>query len=159
MLDKERTRGDSNVVAALNNVYKPALTAFEQFHRQEHRLNKRYRYKKFAKRYDKLVDHAHHVRHKVLNRVEHLGGDVDSVLDPIRVADDMQTVHENTLACLKEIQGRLGQATAVATSANDHTTHAMLLGLQKKNEKAIKKVEALERQREDLGNDFMLTGV
>ncbi len=43
------------VIAALNSVYRPTLTAFEQFHRQEHRFEVKYRYSKLQKRFDKLV--------------------------------------------------------------------------------------------------------
>ena len=46
---------NGGVVAALNGVYRPVLTLFEQAHRQEHRFKVRYGYCKLDERFDKLV--------------------------------------------------------------------------------------------------------
>jgi bacterioferritin (cytochrome b1) len=152
--------GDPNVITALNNVYRPALTAFEQFHRQEHRISQRYRYKEFADRFDKLVDHAHCIRHKVLNRIENLGGEATSEIEPVEVSDGMKDAHANAHHMLTHIQDRLKQALAVAESANDAPTGSMLFRLAKKNQKKIDKNKAWLRQADDLGpTNFLMTGV
>lgn len=159
MADQQEPTGNPEVIAALNQAYKPALTAFEQLHRQEHRMLKRHGYKREAKRFDKLVDHAHMVRHKILNRVERLGGNVDSEMGPVKVSDDIETAYNDTVAILKEIYGALGRATAVATSANDHVTHKLLLMLQYKVDKKIHIMETKQRQLADLGSNYILKAI
>lgn len=159
LMDQQDPGGNPEVIAALNQAYVPALTAFEQFHRQEHRLLKKYQYKHEAKRFDKMVNFAHCVRHKILNRIEGLGGEVDSRINSVTVSDNVKDAYENTISLLKEIYEALGRAVAVAQSANDHPTIKMLMMLQAKTDKKIRKYEAHMRQMNDLGNSYMLTSV
>ncbi len=156
MADEQEPSGNPEVIQALNNAYEPILTAFEAFHRQEHRFQVKYHYKKMQKRYDELVGCARKWRRKILNRIEQLGGAVNSSLGPVSVSDDISTAYEDTLGRLRNIYSLLGQATAVAMSANDHPSTRMLMRLQTDVEKRLKKFEARKRQMTDMGANYLL---
>ena len=101
---------DKSVVDALNAIYCLVLTAFEQFHRQEHRFQVRYRYKVLVDRFDKLVDAARCWRRHVLNRLEELDADADSKIDPVAVEDDVKVAYEKTLDLLEKIAAAIDAA-------------------------------------------------
>jgi hypothetical protein len=151
----------ASVIAALNTVYQPTLCAFEQFHRQEHRFEVKYRYKKLQKRFDKLVHCARCWRRALLNRIERLGGDADSTISGVDVADDIMSAYCNTQTALDAIYDAIQRAIGVAKSAddesaNDHVTHTILMHLQYEVDHKRSKVEAWLRQVEDLGPNYAL---
>ena len=162
--------GDDSVIKALNKVYRPALTMFEEAHKQEHRFKKKFGYEKMGKRYDNLTKHAHGIRHKVLNRIEHLGGVADSRFESVdskgrddgenggvmEPTDDIRKAYENTHRRLGQIMDRIGQANSVAQSANDHVTHGLLLKLHHKVDKKHKKIGMKRRQVKDMGDKYLL---
>jgi bacterioferritin (cytochrome b1) len=147
------------VIDALNAVYRPALTAFEQFHRQEHRFAVKYRYKELAERFDKLVNCAREWRRAVLNRIERLGGQADSTLGPIRIEDGVKEAYQATLAALAAIESAVKQAVAVAGSANDHPTCVVLYQVAKHVDRKMAKIEAHLRQLKDMGDAYLVTAV
>jgi bacterioferritin (cytochrome b1) len=148
-----------SVVEALNAVYRAALLAFEQFHRQEHRFEVRYRYKKLADRFDKLVHCARSWRRAVLNRIERLGGEADSTLGPVKVNDGVREAYEDALDALDAIRSAVIQGIAVASSANDYPTHKVLLFLSKEVDHKHAKIEAHLRQLKDMGDVYLATAV
>jgi bacterioferritin (cytochrome b1) len=150
---------DDAVIEALNAAYKPILTAFEQFHRQEHRFQIKYRYKKLQTRYDKLVHAARCWRRAVLNRIERLGGEADSELGTVAVEDAVKEAYTATLFCLDEIFDRLADATEAAQKADDHVTHKILMQLQFEVDHKRAKVEAWLRQVKDLRDSYLVTVV
>ena len=147
------------VVDALNKVYVPLLTAFEQFHRQEHRFLIKYRYKVLQKRYDCLVHHARCWRRHVLNRIERLGGDVDSKINVVVVKDDIKGAYTATLDLLTEIYDAIGAAVKVAQEAEDHVTHKILMHIQSEVDCKRSKLEAWLRQVADLRDVYPVTVV
>jgi hypothetical protein len=149
-------KGNPEVIGALNKVYKPALTAFEEFHRQERRFKNRYGYQKMGKRYHDLTKHAHEIRHKVLQRIEELGGDADSSMEPVNVADGINDAYRHTSDRLGQLRDTLTQANAVAQSANDHDTHLMMLRLQRLVERKYHKVMSRRRQVRDMKDNYLL---
>jgi hypothetical protein len=148
-----------DVVAALNLVYPKLLQAFEQFHRQEHRFQIKYRYGKLQKRFDRLVHCARGWRRCVLNRIERLGGDADSTIGPVEVADEVGPAYRNTHDLLSSIYDAIGAAIAVVQSQNDHPTHKVLMTLQQEVDHKRAKLEAWLRQVADLGDQYILTVV
>jgi hypothetical protein len=154
-------RSNADVISALNAVYQPTLCAFEQFHRQEHRFEVKYRYKKLQERFDKLVHCARGWRRCLLNRIERLGGDADSTINGVAVADDIETAYANTHLALVAIYVAIQNAIGVAKAgddetAHDHVTHKLLMQLQAQVDHKISKVEAWQRQVEDLGQNYAL---
>jgi bacterioferritin (cytochrome b1) len=150
---------DNPVVASLNGVYRPALTAFEQLHRQEHRFGSKFGYKKLAGKYDKLVHSMRRVRHHVLKRIERLGGEADSTIEPVKVHDEVDKAFDATHKALGRIKDGISQASAVAQSANDHPTHKLMLKLSSKIDKHMHGVERHKRQLKDLGDTYHLTAI
>ncbi len=144
------------VVDALNEVYRPALRAFEQFHRQEHRFSQKYRYRKLKKRYTKLVCSAHDWRHVLLDRIERLGGEADSTIDGVVVVDDIKGAYGATHDLLDRIYDAVDRAVAAAVVDEDHPTHKLLLRLQSEVDRRRFKVEAWQRQVADLGENYLL---
>lgn len=155
-------KSSSAVIDALNAVYRPTLKAFEQFHRQEHRFEVKYRYAKLETRFDKLVHCARCWRRTLLNRIERLGGDADSTIDGVAVSDDILSAYRNTQAALEAIEGAIQAAIGAAKAgddeaAHDHVTHKMLMHLQAEVDHKLAKVEAWLRQIEDLGTNYTIT--
>ncbi len=151
----------TSVIVALNSVYQPTLCAFEQFHRQEHRFEVKYRYKKLQKRFDKLVHCARSWRRALLNRIERLGGEADSTIKGVEVADDILTAYRNTQTALDAIFDAIQAAIATANGSddegnNDHVTHKILLHVAYEVDHKRSKVEAWLRQVEDLGANYAL---
>jgi bacterioferritin (cytochrome b1) len=149
------------VIDALNAVYRPALTFFEQAHRQEHRFLIKYRYKKIAARFDKLVHCARCWRRHLLNRIERLGGEVDSTMGPVVVSDDIRAAYTDTLTGLRAIYAAAGDAIKVVRddAVSDHVTHKLLMKLQAEVDRKIAKIEAHVRQTMDLGENYIITAV
>jgi bacterioferritin (cytochrome b1) len=147
------------VVDALNEVYKPLLKAFEQFHRQEHRFQIKYQYKKLVVRFDCLVHHARGWRRAVLNRIERLGGDAESVIDGVVVKDEVKDAYKATLDLLTEIYDAINLAVAAAQAANDHPTHKILMRIQTEVDHKRCKIEAWLRQVSDLRDTYLVTVV
>jgi len=139
-----------SVVDALNTIYPLVLTAFEQFHRQEHRFEVRYRYMVLQKRYDKLVEAARCWRRAILNRLEALDADADSSMGTIKVQDDVKLAYEATRDLLTDIAGAIDKAVDAAQGEKerDHVTHKLLLMLRKEVDHKIVKLNAwLARSR------------
>jgi bacterioferritin (cytochrome b1) len=147
------------VIATLNAAYRPVLTAFEQFHRQEHRFQIKYRYKKLQKRYDKMVVEARCWRRRILNRVERLGGQIDSTMGPVVVKDEVKDAYQATEDILREIFDALDRAVAAAQAADDHVTHKVLMHLETEVDHEIVKVQAWLRQVKDLRDNYLVTVV
>ena len=156
---KSKPSGDKDVVDALSKAYVPILTAFEEFHRQEHRFSVKYRYKKLEERYDKLADHARCWRRAVLNRIERLGGDADSTLDKVVVKDEVKDAYDQTLERLTEIYDALDAVVAAAVKADDHPTHKIAMMVQSEVDCKRAKLEAWLRQVEDLKATYLVTVV
>jgi DNA-binding ferritin-like protein len=148
-----------SVVEALNAIYRCVLTAFEQFHRQEHRFQVKYRYKVLVKRYDKLVHAARCWRRHILNRLEELGAEADSTLEPIAVEDAVKTAYEKTQALLEKIAAEIDKAVESAQVEKDHVTHKILLMQRKEVEHKIVKVRAWLNQVSDLKQSYLVTVV
>jgi hypothetical protein len=142
---------------ALNAVYGPVLTLFEQAHRQEHVFQVKYRYKKLRERFDSLVGEARCWRRRLLNRIIRLGGDVTATMGDVSVTDDVKGAYEATQKLLDLIYNQLSMATAVAQSANDHPTHKVLMHLQHEVDHRRAKVEAWLRQVKDMGENYLVT--
>jgi hypothetical protein len=148
-----------SVVDALNTIYPCVLTAFEQFHRQEHRFQVRYRYMVLQKRFDKLVHAARCWRRTLLNRLEALGADADSTIEKIVVEEDVKRAYEAT----KDLLGRIAEAidSAVESARDgknaDHVTHKLLLGLRFEVEHKIVKVNAWLAQVADMKANYLVT--
>jgi hypothetical protein len=149
----------SNVVADLNTIYPCVLTAFEQFHRQEHRFEVRYRYKVLVKRYDKLVHAARCWRRKLLNRIEALGGDAESKLEPFEVQDDVKKTYEATEDRLNKIAAEIDKAVDTAAVQKDHVTHKLLMVLRHEVEHKCVKVRAWLNQVDDMKQHYLVTVV
>ena len=147
------------MIDALNAAYKPVLTAFEQFHRQEHRFEVKYRYMKLQKRFDCLVHAARCWRRKILNRIERLGGEADSVLGTVTVKDEVRDGYQATLDLLTEIYDAVGAAIKAAQAADDHPTHKILLHVQSAVDHKRAKIEAWLRQVRDLRETYLVTVV
>ena len=150
---------DKSVVDALNAIYCLVLTAFEQFHRQEHRFQVRYRYKVLVHRFDKLVDAARCWRRHVLNRLEELDADADSKIDPVAVEDDVKVAYEKTLDLLEKIAAAIDAAVDSARTESDHVTHKLLLHLRCEVNHKIVKLRAWLAQVEDLKATYLVTVV
>ncbi len=157
MADEFTKAPDPNVVDALNGVYRPILTFFEQAHRQEHRFKIRFRYGKLEKRFDKFVHCAREWRRCLLNRIERLGGEADSTMGPVIVADDIMPAYDATHDGLRSIHDAVNQAIAVVQSANDHPSHKLLMHLQHDVDRNMSKIEAWQRQTKDLGENYAIT--
>jgi|SRR5271166_2590206 len=149
----------AGVVDALNEVYVPILTFFELAHRYEHRFADKYRYNKLAKRYDMLVHAARCWRRHVLDRIERLGGDADSMLEKIVIVDDVKGAYEGTHEALRAIFDAINKAVDAAKVADDHPTHKLLLRLQTKVDHKMFKLEAWLRQVADLKASYLVTVV
>lgn len=149
----------NDVIDALNAAYGPILTAFEEFHRQEHRFQVKYQYKKLQCRYDKFVHCARCWRRAILNRIERLGGDVESKLGDVVVKDEVKDAYEQTLDRLTEIYDALGAAVPIAQEQNDHPTHKILMHLQAEVDHKRCKIEAWLRQVDDLKSTYLVTVV
>jgi hypothetical protein len=149
----------SPVVDALNAIYCRVLTAFEQFHRQEHRIEVRYRYTVLVHRYDTLVEAARCWRRKVLNRLEELGADADSRIDPIAIDDDVRRAYENTRDLLQRIADAIDAAVDSAKVDNDHVTRKVLLHLRYEVNHKLVKVNAWLAQVADLKTAYLVTVV
>lgn len=152
-------KADKTVIDALNEAYKPVLTAFEQFHRQEHRFEIKYRYMKLQKRFDCFVHAARCWRRAILNRIERLGGDVESVMGDVVVKDEIKDAYTATLELLTEIYDALAAAIKAAQAADDHPTHKILMHLQFEVDHKRCKVEAWLRQVTDLRDVYPVTVV
>jgi hypothetical protein len=150
---------NDSVIAALNDAYRPILTALEQFHRQEHRFEVKYRYKKLESRYDKLVSATRCWRRNILDRLERLGANVDSVMGPVIVKDEVRPAYEATQTILQEIYDAVGRATKAAQGADDHCTHKMLLHVHTEVDHKLAKVEAWLRQVKDMRDNYLVTVV
>jgi bacterioferritin (cytochrome b1) len=149
----------SEVIEALNNAYTPVLTLFEQAHRQEHVFEVRYRYTKLQERFDKIVHDARSWRRALLNRIVRLEGEVTATMSELSVSDDVKGAYDATLRLLDLIHSQIGQAVAVAQSANDHPTVKMLYCLQADVDHKRAKVEAWLRQVKDLRETYLVTVV
>jgi len=147
------------VVDALNTIYPAVLTAFEQFHRQEHRFLVRYRYKVLVNRYDKLVHCAREWRRCLLNRIESLGGDADSTLDKVTVEDDVKKAYTATETILTKIADEVDAAVDSAVVAKDHVSHKLLMMLRSHVEHKLVKVRAWLAQVDDMKANYLVTVV
>jgi hypothetical protein len=148
----------TSVVGTLNSIYALVLTAFEQFHRQEHRFEVRYRYKVLRKRYDKLVHAARCWRRMLLNRLEALGADADSTIEKIVVEDDVKRAYDATLKLLERIAAEIDKATDTAKGDQaDHVTHKILLGLREEVEGELVKIRAWLAQVADMKANYLVT--
>jgi bacterioferritin (cytochrome b1) len=151
----------TGVVDELNSVYPCVLTAFEQFHRQEHRFEVRYRYKVLVKRYDKLVHAARCWRRALLNRIEALGGEAESKIEKVVVEDDVKKAYEATHDLLEKIATALDDAIEKARdeAVRDYTSHKILLELRKEVEHKCVKVRAWLNQVDDMKQNYLVTVV
>ena len=145
------------VVDALNAIYPLVLTAYEAWHRQEHRFQVRYRYHVLERRYDRLVHAAHCWRRAILNRLEAVGADADSTIGPVTVEDDVRLAYESTKARLTGIAAAIDAAVDSATVGKDHVTHKLLLMLRKEVEHKLVKLNAWLAQVADMGNNYLVT--
>jgi len=147
----------ASVVAELNTVYPLVLTAFEQFHRQEHRFAIRYRYKVLEHRYDKLVHGARCWRRHLLNRLEALDADADSSMEKIAVEDDVKKAYEMTKDLLDRIAAATDKAVQATRVEEDHVTHKLLLMLRTEVEHKRVKVNAWLNQVADMKANYLVT--
>jgi hypothetical protein len=150
-------QSQSSVVDALNTIYPLILTAFEQFHRQEHRFEVRYRYKVLQKRYDKLVHAARCWRRMLLNRLEALGADADSKIGKIAVEDDVKRAYEVTRGLLGRIAVVIDQAVDSAIVEKDHVTHKLLMMLRTEVAHKLVKIDAWLAQVSDMKANYLVT--
>lgn len=147
----------SSVVDSLNEIYPLVLTAFEAWHRQEHRFEVRYRYHVLQHRYDKLVSAARCWRRALLNRLEALGAEADSTLGKITVEDDVKRAYQATKDQLTDIAGAIDKAVDSARTEKDHVTHKLLLGLRAKVEHKLVKLNAWLAQVTDMKANYLIT--
>ncbi len=97
-----------------------------------------------------------------MNRVERLGGDADSTIGAVTIADDIESAYRNTAALLTEIRDAIQQAIGAAKAgddetAHDHVTQKLLMHLQAQVDHKLAKVEAWLRQVEDLQTNYAIT--
>jgi hypothetical protein len=147
----------ASVTDALNVIYRLVLTAFEQFHRQEHRFEIRYRYNVLQKRYDKLVHCARCWRRCLLNRLEALGADADSTIGSVAVEDDVKRAYDATRDLLARIADAIDNAVDSAVGKSDHATHKILMHLRCEIEHKLTKVDAWLAQVEDMKANYLVT--
>jgi hypothetical protein len=157
MAARKRKDPSPELVAALQTLYVCMLTGFEQFHRQEHRFEVRYRYKVLQDRFDKLVDCAHDWRADVLDRLEELHLDFESKIDPFVVESDVKLAYEQTLDRLRDMAEEIQAAIKAAAAEYDCPTEEMLEDLAVEVEKKIVKVEAWLEQVADMGAAYLTT--
>ena len=157
MAEKTTEPTSPAVVAALNAIYTLVLTAFEEWHRQEHRFEVRYRYHVLQRRYDNLVAGARCWRRELLNRLEALGADADSSIGKVKVEDDVKAAYEQTKECLTEIADAIDKAVDAARVEKDHVTHKLLLGLRHQVECKLVKINAWLRQVDDMKSNYLVT--
>jgi hypothetical protein len=147
----------ASVTDALNVIYRLVRTAFEQFHRQEHRFEIRYRYNVLQKRYDKLVHCARRWRRCLLNRLEALGADADSTIGNITVEDDVKRAYDATRDLLARIADAIDNDVDSAVGKSDHVTHKILMRLRCEIEHKLTKVDAWLAPVEDMKANYLVT--
>jgi len=145
------------VVDSLNAIYPLVLTAYEQWHRQEHRFEIRYRYHVLQHRYDKLVAAARCWRRALLNRLEAVGADADSTIGKIAVEDDVKRAYEATKDTLGKIADAIDAAVDSARTEKDHVTHKLLLHLRHEVEHKCVKLNAWLAQVADMKTNYLVT--
>jgi len=145
------------VVDALNAIYPLVLTAYEQWHRQEHRFEIRYRYHVLQKRYDRLVAAARCWRRAILNRLEAVGADADSTIERVTVEDDVRKAYEATKDQLTAIADAIDKAVDSARTERDHVSHKLLLHLRSEVEHKLVKLNAWLAQVADMRENYLVT--
>jgi len=145
------------VVDALNAIYPLVLTAYEAWHRQEHRFEIRYRYQVLVRRYDRLVHAARCWRRAILNRLEAVGADADSTIGPVEVQDDVRLAYEATKDRLTKIADAIDAAVDSARTEKDHVTHKLLLHLRAEVEHKLVKINAWLAQVADMRENYLVT--
>jgi len=157
MPSKNTELTSSAVIDALNAIYTLVLTAFEEWHRQEHRFEVRYRYHVLQHRYDMLVHAARCWRRELLNRLEAVGADANSSIGKVVVSDDVKKAYERTHDCLQEIADAMDKAIATVRVEEDHVTHKLLLHLRGEVEHKIVKLNAWLAQVADMKTNYLVT--
>jgi len=146
-----------SVADALNTIYPLVLDAWEQFHRQEHRFEVRYRYMVLQERYDKLVHAARYWRRKLLIRRQVHGADADCTIGKITVEEDVKKAYEATKEKLDQIAAAIDAAVDSAVGKSDHVTHKLLMHLRVEVEHKCVKLRAWLAQVEDMKANYLVT--
>lgn len=147
---------DAGIIDALNTVYVPLLTLFEQAHCHEHIFECRYAYMGLRDQFDELVEEVRNWRRHVLNRVIRLGGSVDSRLNPIETSDDVGKAYTLMLDALRGIASAI--KTAFVACKADMVAQKVLGHIACEVDCRIHEYLAYQRQITDLGpNDYLAT--
>lgn len=152
-------RPNSKVIDALNGAYRPVLTAFELMHRLEHRYEIRWGYLGLRDRFDGLVAVARCWRRALLDRMERLGGEVESAIDPIPpIPDAVGRAYQLALDTLRGILGRLADAAETCRAQGDPVSAQMCGHLLGEVDREIAALEVALRQSGDLSaSDYLAT--
>lgn len=133
-------QGSSSVIASLNVVYSQCLTWKEQSHRQENRFEA-IGWKGLKKKFDKMTQEVHNLNHYVLDRIEQLNGEPNSMLGPVQIANDAQGAFSLALITVTELCKAISSAIDVSVADKDRVTEEMLYDLYEVTEERVLKIE------------------
>lgn len=149
-------QGSSDVIAALNEVYKTLRATEEQSHLQEHCFeNQGWDSSKW---WDTIEDKIHEkCVHYVLNRINELGGRVTAgyAFDPVYYPDDFQAALRETIDSLTKCRSAYSIACDAAEGDGDYVTEKMIWGHLEWIEKQIVKFEGRMLRYGKLGTVVM----
>lgn len=149
-------KGDDKVIEILNEVLTAELTAINQYFIHAKMLAN-WGYKKLAAQKRKeSIEEMHHAD-EVINRILYLEGVPNMQrLNPVRVGEDIQEMHEVDLAVEVSAVERLNRGIAAAIAAADNGSRALFEKILVEEEEAVDWLEAHLGMIRELGKERYL---
>jgi hypothetical protein len=167
----DEPKPDSKIISALGDLYVSCLTCAEQIRRLKVHFKVKYRYCRLVEMLHCMLmcECCHNTRHNgktsghcvmcwsfcVLHRIEGLGGEVESEIEPIVLTDDVKAALEKILVRLQDVYGFA--QVVIAAAKDDHPTAKIAGEIQCAAECHIECVKAHLRQIEDLKESYLIT--
>jgi len=133
-------QGSPSVIAALNTLYMQLLTWKEASHRQENRFQAM-GWNGLKEKWDSATHEAHDLIGGVLDRIEELGGEPQSTMGQVTIANDPQAAFQLGLTTLNALATSYRSALDAAAGDKDVGTEDVLYGQACKVERRIIKFE------------------
>jgi bacterioferritin len=150
-------QGDSEIIAALNDVLTGELTAINQYF-VHYKMLENWGYLRIAKK--KREESIEEMKHadKVIERILYLDGIPNlQRLSPVRVGQEAVEMHQLDLELEREAIARLNKAIVLCLDKRDAGTRELLEHILKEEEDSIEWLEAQLSIIKDIGRERYLS--